>query len=64
MAFRLPIPRNCSILFCLLRIYTDSLFSVLLVEWRGKTFPFSRGCSFYRLKMIDGRKQIVYVFSP
>ncbi|XP_078447293.1 uncharacterized protein LOC144716116 [Wolffia australiana] len=30
------------------------------LEWRGKTFPFSKGCSFYRLDVINGRRQIVY----
>ncbi|XP_051139359.1 uncharacterized protein LOC127257096 [Andrographis paniculata] len=30
------------------------------LEWRGKPFPFSKGCSFYRLEMVDGQKQIVY----
>ncbi|KAJ4870723.1 Nuclear transport factor 2 (NTF2) family protein [Raphanus sativus] len=31
------------------------------LEWKGKKFPFSRSCSFYRLEVIDGKKQIVYV---
>ncbi|KAL3638640.1 hypothetical protein CASFOL_016547 [Castilleja foliolosa] len=30
------------------------------LEWKGKAFPFSRGCSFYRLDVIDGQRQIVY----
>lgn len=30
------------------------------LEWRGKTFPFSRGCSFYRLKVVNGIRQITY----
>ncbi|MED6181421.1 hypothetical protein PIB30_019135 [Stylosanthes scabra] len=28
------------------------------LEWKGKPFPFSRGCSFYRLEVINGKKQI------
>ncbi|KAK1423717.1 hypothetical protein QVD17_19025 [Tagetes erecta] len=30
------------------------------LEWKGKPFPFSKGCSFYRLKVVDGRRQIIY----
>ncbi|OMP04052.1 hypothetical protein COLO4_09994 [Corchorus olitorius] len=30
------------------------------LEWRGKAFPFSKGCSFYRLEMVDGQRQIIY----
>lgn len=30
------------------------------LEWRGKTFPFSKGCSFYRLKVVNGIRQIAY----
>lgn len=30
------------------------------LEWKGKTFPFSKGCSFYRLDVINGQRQIVY----
>ncbi|KAL1212477.1 hypothetical protein V5N11_034833 [Cardamine amara subsp. amara] len=30
------------------------------LEWKGKNFPFSKGCSFYRLEVIDGKRQIVY----
>ncbi|EPS59464.1 hypothetical protein M569_15342, partial [Genlisea aurea] len=30
------------------------------LAWRGKAFPFSKGCSFYRCAVIDGRRQIVY----
>ncbi|KAK1287853.1 hypothetical protein QJS10_CPB19g00287 [Acorus calamus] len=30
------------------------------LEWRGKPFPFSKGCSFYRLEVIDGKRQIIY----
>ncbi|XP_010535001.1 PREDICTED: uncharacterized protein LOC104810399 isoform X2 [Tarenaya hassleriana] len=29
-------------------------------EWKGRNFPFSKGCSFYRLEVIDGKRQIVY----
>ncbi|XP_073280859.1 uncharacterized protein [Primulina huaijiensis] len=30
------------------------------LEWKGKTFPFSKGCSFYRLDVINGQRQILY----
>ncbi|KAI5064967.1 hypothetical protein GOP47_0019662 [Adiantum capillus-veneris] len=30
------------------------------LEWTGKAFPFSKGCSFYRLTMNHGRQQIIY----
>ncbi|OIW11130.1 hypothetical protein TanjilG_22937 [Lupinus angustifolius] len=30
------------------------------LEWKGKPFPFSKGCSFYRLEVINGKRQIVY----
>lgn len=30
------------------------------LEWKGKEFPFSKGCSFYRLVDVDGKKQIIY----
>lgn len=30
------------------------------LEWKGKPFPFSKGCSFYRLEVIDGKRQIIY----
>lgn len=30
------------------------------LEWSGKPFPFSKGCSFYRLEVVNGRRQIVY----
>ncbi|KAI3824446.1 hypothetical protein L1987_05906 [Smallanthus sonchifolius] len=30
------------------------------LEWKGKPFPFSKGCSFYRLKVVDGRRKIIY----
>ncbi|CAA6668149.1 unnamed protein product [Spirodela intermedia] len=30
------------------------------LEWQGRTFPFSKGCSFYRLEVVDGKRQIVY----
>ncbi|KAK7308907.1 hypothetical protein RJT34_05236 [Clitoria ternatea] len=30
------------------------------LEWNGKPFPFSKGCSFYRLEVINGRRQITY----
>lgn len=28
-------------------------------EWKGKPFPFSKGCSFYRCEIFDGKRQIV-----
>ncbi|XP_068648728.1 uncharacterized protein [Aristolochia californica] len=30
------------------------------LEWKGKPFPFSKGCSFYRLELINGKRQIIY----
>ncbi|CAM6075963.1 unnamed protein product [Sphagnum tenellum] len=30
------------------------------LEWRGKQFPFSKGCSFYRCDIIEGQRQIIY----
>lgn len=30
------------------------------LEWKGKQFPFSKGCSFYRLEVINGKRQITY----
>lgn len=30
------------------------------LEWRGKPFPFSKGCSFYRLIVSNGKRQIIY----
>ncbi|KAK8949617.1 hypothetical protein KSP39_PZI006135 [Platanthera zijinensis] len=30
------------------------------LEWRGRTFPFSKGCSFYRLEVLDGARKIIY----
>lgn len=30
------------------------------LEWKGKPFPFSKGCSFYRLDVVDGKRQICY----
>ncbi|KAG0569810.1 hypothetical protein KC19_6G117900 [Ceratodon purpureus] len=30
------------------------------LEWKGKPFPFSKGCSFYRCDVFDGKRQIVY----
>lgn len=30
------------------------------LEWKGKPFPFSKGCSFYRLEVINGKRQITY----
>lgn len=30
------------------------------LEWKGKPFPFSKGCSFYRLEVVNGIRQITY----
>ncbi|CAJ2669268.1 unnamed protein product [Trifolium pratense] len=30
------------------------------LEWKGKAFPFSKGWSFYRLEVINGKRQITY----
>lgn len=30
------------------------------LEWKGKPFPFSKGCSFYRLQLVNGKRQIIY----
>eukprot|EP00252_Welwitschia_mirabilis_P019225 TRINITY_DN4393_c0_g1_i1.p1 TRINITY_DN4393_c0_g1~~TRINITY_DN4393_c0_g1_i1.p1 ORF type:complete len:234 (-),score=34.08 TRINITY_DN4393_c0_g1_i1:344-1045(-) len=30
------------------------------LEWRGKHFPFSKGCSFYRCDIINGTRKIIY----
>ncbi|XP_050217530.1 uncharacterized protein LOC126668366 [Mercurialis annua] len=30
------------------------------LEWKGKPFPFSKGCSFYKLQLFNNRKQIIY----
>ncbi|KAL2347294.1 hypothetical protein Fmac_001294 [Flemingia macrophylla] len=30
------------------------------LEWKGKSFPFSKGCSFYCLEVINGKRQITY----
>ncbi|PKA57176.1 hypothetical protein AXF42_Ash002480 [Apostasia shenzhenica] len=29
------------------------------LEWRGRSFPFSKGCSFYRLEVSHGTRKIV-----
>ncbi|XP_022717834.1 uncharacterized protein LOC111276357 [Durio zibethinus] len=29
-------------------------------EWKGKALPYSKGCSFYQLEIVDGKRQIVY----
>ncbi|KAJ6859619.1 hypothetical protein NC652_041795 [Populus alba x Populus x berolinensis] len=31
------------------------------MEWKGKSFPFSKGCSFYRLDAVNGKRQIIYI---
>ncbi|KAF3447411.1 hypothetical protein FNV43_RR12597 [Rhamnella rubrinervis] len=30
------------------------------LEWNGKPFPFSKGCSFYQLEVVNGKRQIIY----
>ncbi|XP_077231814.1 nuclear transport factor 2 (NTF2) family protein isoform X2 [Tasmannia lanceolata] len=30
------------------------------LEWQGRPFPFSKGCSFYHLELVNGRRQIIY----
>ncbi|CAL2235939.1 unnamed protein product [Prunus armeniaca] len=30
------------------------------LEWNGKPFPFSKGCSFYRLEVVNGKRQIIF----
>ncbi|XP_074371720.1 uncharacterized protein LOC141712614 isoform X2 [Apium graveolens] len=30
------------------------------LEWKGKPFPFSKGCSFYKLKVVNGQRKIIY----
>ncbi|KAL4583235.1 hypothetical protein LXL04_007803 [Taraxacum kok-saghyz] len=30
------------------------------LEWKGKQFPFSKGCSFYRLQVVNGERKIIY----
>lgn len=30
------------------------------LEWKGRPFPFSKGCSFYRLDVVNGKRQIIY----
>ncbi|XP_060175615.1 uncharacterized protein LOC132606229 isoform X2 [Lycium barbarum] len=30
------------------------------LEWRGRPFPFSKGCSFYRLEVVNGQRKILY----
>ncbi|KAH7276646.1 hypothetical protein KP509_39G016200 [Ceratopteris richardii] len=30
------------------------------LELNGKRFPFSKGCSFYRLRTVNGRQEIIY----
>ncbi|CAL1409854.1 unnamed protein product [Linum trigynum] len=30
------------------------------LEWKGKPFPFSKGCCFYRLEVNNGQRQIIY----
>ncbi|GMH11565.1 hypothetical protein Nepgr_013406 [Nepenthes gracilis] len=39
---------------------TTAVGVVWHLEWKGKPFPFSKGCSFYRLEVINGVRQITY----
>lgn len=41
--------------------YTMLSEFVTCAEWRGRPFPFSKGCSFYSLQVREGKRQIVYV---
>ncbi|CAL9240305.1 unnamed protein product [Arabidopsis halleri] len=52
---------NKSLQFVIDDISTEDSSAVgISTEWKGKNFPFSKGCSFYRLEVIDGKRQIVY----
>ncbi|XP_054811620.1 uncharacterized protein LOC129312871 isoform X2 [Prosopis cineraria] len=33
------------------------------LEWKGRPFPFSKGCSFYRLDVNNGKRQIMFAGS-
>lgn len=39
---------------------TSALGVTWHLEWKGKPFPFSKGCSFYRLELVNGKRQITY----
>ncbi|KAH7851009.1 hypothetical protein Vadar_005909 [Vaccinium darrowii] len=39
---------------------TSALGVTWHLEWKGKPFPFSKGCSFYRLELVNGKRQIIY----
>ncbi|KAK1386807.1 Polyketide cyclase SnoaL-like domain [Heracleum sosnowskyi] len=30
------------------------------LEWKGKPFPFSKGCSFYKVEVVNGQRKIIY----
>ncbi|KAF3790209.1 hypothetical protein EJ110_NYTH16897 [Nymphaea thermarum] len=30
------------------------------LEWKGRSFPFSKGCSFYRCEVSNGKRKIIY----
>ncbi|GKA78667.1 polyketide cyclase SnoaL-like domain-containing protein [Tanacetum coccineum] len=34
---------------------------VNVAEWKGKPFPFRKGCSFYRLQVFNGKRKIVLI---
>lgn len=38
----------------------NAVWVIWHLEWRGKHLPFSKGCSFYRCKVLSGNRQIVY----
>lgn len=48
--------------FCYRSLFGHNLFNVynfeMSTEWKGKPFPFSKGCSFYRLEVNNGKTQI------
>ncbi|XP_058097632.1 uncharacterized protein LOC131242777 isoform X4 [Magnolia sinica] len=54
-------------------VYEDLIFSrpfvgrkilqlnmIMITDWKGRPFPFSKGCSFYRLEVVNGKRQIIY----
>lgn len=41
-----------------IKLHTKQL-TMGMTEWKGKPFPFSKGCSFYRLELVNGKRQIM-----
>lgn len=39
--------------------YFLKLKIITSIEWRGRPFPFSKGCSFYRLEVLEGTRKIM-----